>query len=66
MTGVATLTGASSSYFIDWESIDWSVVEKQVVRLQVRIAKAIRENVVRTNKASFILKSPLIVTIQIA
>jgi RNA-directed DNA polymerase len=27
----------------DWESVDWATVEKQVHRLQMRIAKAVRE-----------------------
>ncbi len=43
MTAVETLTGASSNCFDKWDTIEWSRVEKQVFRLQVRIAKAVRE-----------------------
>ncbi len=39
MTGQNILPGAS----LAWKSIDWSVVEKHVRRLQMRIAKAIRD-----------------------
>lgn len=41
MTAVATLTGASATW--KWESVNWTTVSKQVLRLQMRIAKAIRE-----------------------
>jgi len=34
--------GASSASF-DWKTIDWDIVEQHVKRLQMRIAKAIRE-----------------------
>lgn len=37
------LDGASSACQTDWNAIDWTEVEKQVRRLQVRIAKAVRE-----------------------
>jgi len=37
------LTGASSATLPDWESINWTATEKYVRRLQMRIAKAIRE-----------------------
>ena len=37
------LDGASSACQIDWNAICWTKVEKQVRRLQVRIAKAVRE-----------------------
>jgi RNA-directed DNA polymerase len=37
------LIGASSTSFESWNSINWKTVEKQVLRLQMRIAKAIRE-----------------------
>lgn len=44
MTAVALpLTGASSAQEVNWEAIDWSAVDKHVRRLQMRIAKAIRE-----------------------
>ncbi len=43
MTAMATpLTGASSD-FANWRAIDWPTVEKEAKRLQIRIAKAIRE-----------------------
>jgi RNA-directed DNA polymerase len=42
MTVTATRTGASST-LSKWKTIDWKTVEKHVLRLQMRIAKAIRE-----------------------
>ncbi len=41
MTATTTLTGAPSTW--KWADIDWFVVENQVKRLQMRIAKAVRE-----------------------
>jgi len=38
-----SLTGAPSACASDWASISWKLAEKQVKRLQVRIAKAFRE-----------------------
>lgn len=38
-----SLTGASSPSLLKWNALDWSIIEKQVKRLQMRIAKAIRE-----------------------
>jgi RNA-directed DNA polymerase len=35
--------GAPSTRDIDWGNLDWSSLEKQVLRLQMRIAKATRE-----------------------
>ena len=35
---------ASSTAKAIWKSINWTVIEKQVYRLQVRIAKAVKEN----------------------
>lgn len=40
---VNTLTGAPSAGFKTWTSINWIQVEKQVRKLQMRIAKAIKE-----------------------
>ena len=37
------LTDASSACTISWESLKWPTIERQVIRLQVRIAKATRE-----------------------
>lgn len=37
------LTGASSACATIWEGLKWPTIEKQVTRLQVRIAKATRE-----------------------
>jgi len=42
MTVSAARTGASST-LSKWKTIDWQTVEKHVLRLQMRIAKAIRE-----------------------
>lgn len=42
MTEVFTLTGASSAP-LGWDDLDWSEITRQVKRLQMRIAKAIRE-----------------------
>src|SRR4051795_6388346 len=45
MTAMAKpLTGASSGQNINWDNIDWPTVYKEVRRMQMRIAKAIREN----------------------
>jgi len=38
-----SVAGAPSACLPDWDSIDWPQVHKQVYRLQVRIAKAVRE-----------------------
>ena len=38
-----SLIGASSACQIDWSLVCWTKVEEQVRRLQVRIAKAVRE-----------------------
>ena len=44
MTAVpSTLTGASSASEKTWNTINWSHVNKEVQRLQMRIAKAVRE-----------------------
>lgn len=43
-TQIISTIGASSTSFTSWENIDWKSVNKQVRRLQMRIAKAIREN----------------------
>jgi len=40
---VATVTGASSACFTQWNSINWTVVYNHVHRLQVRIAKAVEQ-----------------------
>jgi len=42
MTGV-NLTGASSTFPLTWDAISWRRVVAEVKRLQMRIAKAIRE-----------------------
>jgi RNA-directed DNA polymerase len=39
-----SLTGASFAKDLDWEAIDWPAVRRQVKQIQMRIAKAIREN----------------------
>lgn len=38
-----SLTGASSASKLTWETINWPHVSKEVKRLQMRIAKAVRE-----------------------
>ncbi|MBB4245619.1 MULTISPECIES: reverse transcriptase N-terminal domain-containing protein [Rhizobium] len=40
---VMKMTGAASRGTADWNQIDWSKVRQSVRRLQVRIAKAVRE-----------------------
>jgi RNA-directed DNA polymerase len=42
-TRTASVIGASSAYGVNWEAINWRSVERQVRRLQLRIAKAVRE-----------------------
>ena len=42
MTAVATLSGASPAWAVNWEDILWPKVTEQVLRLQMRIAKAVR------------------------
>lgn len=51
MTALNTMTGASLTKRFDWDSIDWIKVKRQVKRMQMRIAKAIRENRVGKAKA---------------
>ncbi len=43
MTGVVRLTGATPSLGNHWKTIDWDKVKTEVRRLQMRIAKAVRE-----------------------
>lgn len=38
-----SLTGASSASKLTWDIINWPHVSKEVKRLQMRIAKAVRE-----------------------
>ena len=40
---VASATGAASGGEVDWHQIDWAKAHRTVRRLQVRIAKAVRE-----------------------
>ncbi|MBW8309397.1 MAG: group II intron reverse transcriptase/maturase [Candidatus Paracaedibacteraceae bacterium] len=42
-TKKVSLTGASSACSLSWDSLPWSQINKQVYRLQMRIAKAVRE-----------------------
>ena len=49
MTEVARLTGATSSLGEHWKTIEWGKVKAEVKRLQMRIAKAVREG--KHNKA---------------
>lgn len=43
MTGTVTVPGASKNVTKSWSDIDWLMIEKHVKRLQMRIAKAMRE-----------------------
>ena len=43
MTGVAKLTGATTNLGNYWKAINWHKVGAEVKRLQMRIAKAVRE-----------------------
>ncbi len=43
MTRTETLLGASSASF-SWDTINWQPIKKHVLRLQLRIAKAVRES----------------------
>ena len=44
MTEIAVFTGASSTLTAKtWDSLSWQKIDKQVTRLQMRIAKAERE-----------------------
>lgn len=49
MTGVVRLTGATPGLGNHWKSIEWDKVKAEVKRLQMRIAKAVREG--KSNKA---------------
>ncbi len=40
---VTKMTGAASHGEADWNQIDWRKVQQSVRRLQMRIAKAVRE-----------------------
>jgi RNA-directed DNA polymerase len=42
-SGTQPLIGASSACQVSWNAVDWRKVNKQVRRLQMRIAKAVRE-----------------------
>jgi len=43
MTGVVRLTDATPNLGNHWKTIDWDKVKTEVKRLQMRIAKAVRE-----------------------
>ncbi len=43
MAAIARLTGAPSTSGNDWKAIDWQKARREVRRLQIRIAKAVRE-----------------------
>ena len=43
MMETKTVTGAPSAYLQSWNAINWQTVRKHVRRLQLRIAKAVRE-----------------------
>ena len=43
MTGIIISTGAPSTKQLNWSDLEWSNLQKNVFRLQVRIAKVERE-----------------------
>ncbi len=43
-TAAVPLIGAPPSLAKEWESLDWTALQRRVHRLQVRIAKAVKEN----------------------
>ena len=43
-TTAKPLIGAPPAWAKEWESLDWAALHRQVQRLQVRIAKAVKEN----------------------
>jgi RNA-directed DNA polymerase len=51
MTALKTVTGAPFTEKSDWDSIDWHKIRNQVRRMQMRIAKAVRENRIGKAKA---------------
>lgn len=51
MTALTTVTGAPFTEKSDWDSIDWNKVRNPVKRMQMRIAKAVRENRIGKAKA---------------
>lgn len=44
MSTTSSLTGASSTQELTWTVIKWQQISEEVKRLQLRIAKAVREN----------------------
>ncbi len=40
---VTNMTGASSDHAVDWHGIDWTSAHRAIRRLQIRIAKAVKE-----------------------
>jgi RNA-directed DNA polymerase len=42
-TSAVPMIGASSAYMMKWNAIDWQTIKSHVRRLQMRIAKAIKE-----------------------
>lgn len=44
MTALKTVTGAPLTERSAWDSVNWDKVRIEVKRMQMRIAKAIREN----------------------
>ena len=44
MTSTVPLSLGASSTIANWDAIDWQPIEANVRRLQMRIAKAVRES----------------------
>lgn len=51
MSALKIVTGAPYTEKSDWDRIDWDHVRNQVKRMQIRIAKAVRENRIGKAKA---------------
>lgn len=51
MTALKTVTGAPLTERSDWDSVNWDKIRIEVKRMQMRIAKAVRENRIGKAKA---------------
>ena len=51
MTALKTVTGAPLTEKSDWDSVNWDKIRIEVKRMQMRIAKATRENRIGKVKA---------------
>ena len=60
MTAIEKSAGAPSAKGNRWKAIDWQTVRREVRRLQIRIAKAVREGRHGRVKALQWLSNPLV------